>query len=399
MKFINLILLILILGVTACDKNDSGSQQTEGAYYTCPMHPSVKSKAPGACPVCNMSLVMVEHDHQDAADSGRALRIDARKQMLAGIKVDTVRETAITSGRVLTGTVASDEESEQVISSRIAGRIEKLWIRSNGGFVEPGSPLYSIYSEELYADARDFITLVKRLKHSDENDALLKSLLKSSRTKLEWLGLSSAQIHEMESSGKAETSITFYSGQAGTVTEVKVPEGAYVNAGTELFSIASFDEVWVDAQVFADEYSKISKASRFEITSPSLPGKIFMATPIFDSRKVESINRVLLLRLKVKNAHGSLIPGMNVEVRPIIAQNRVKAIPQSALLREQMPVAWIKIGSDRFEQRMITPGKDEGDYVEVLEGLNIGDVVVVSGGYLLSSERILRKGKTTQHNH
>src|ERR1039457_3855577 len=50
----------LLLGVVSCKKNDAAAKPDDLDYYTCTMHPSVKSQDPKAkCPICSMDLVPV----------------------------------------------------------------------------------------------------------------------------------------------------------------------------------------------------------------------------------------------------------------------------------------------------------------------------------------------------
>lgn len=63
---------ILFLGIglfAACNKNEA--KEEANVYYTCPMHPEVKEKEPGQCPICGMDLVKKEleidgHEHSES---------------------------------------------------------------------------------------------------------------------------------------------------------------------------------------------------------------------------------------------------------------------------------------------------------------------------------------------
>ena len=59
-------ILSALFMISACgDKGEEHQGHGDGSYYTCPMHPSVKSSTPGSCPVCNMSLIKVEASHSN----------------------------------------------------------------------------------------------------------------------------------------------------------------------------------------------------------------------------------------------------------------------------------------------------------------------------------------------
>ena len=121
----NIFLSILILA--GCKNGHKNHQTTSDSYYTCPMHPSVMSSTPGACPVCNMSLIKVEKkENKHASKQGNFITIEKQQQQLAGIKTDTVKFQNIFSSSTILGTVAIDEEQVTIISSRVKGRIDKL---------------------------------------------------------------------------------------------------------------------------------------------------------------------------------------------------------------------------------------------------------------------------------
>lgn len=119
------------------------------------MHPSVKSNSLGACPVCGMALIKVEQKEKShEGHKGNFVKLDRRQQTLAGIETDTVKSKIILPTSTILGMVAIDEEQIITISSRVKGRIEKLYIKTSGEYLRKGNPVYGIYSEQLFAEAR-----------------------------------------------------------------------------------------------------------------------------------------------------------------------------------------------------------------------------------------------------
>ncbi len=90
---------------------------------------------------------------------------------------------------------------------------------------------------------------------------------------------------------------------------------------------------------------------------------------------------------------------MMVYVKIQSPERKALVIPKSAILPDKMPTAWVKIGDDSFERRMLKLGSADRKYAEVLEGLKEGETIVVSGAYLINSQFILQKGSTQAHNH
>lgn len=393
-------ILFSILIVSGCKNGHENHQAISGSYYTCPMHPSVVSSTPGSCPVCNMSLIKVEkNENEHAGHQGNFITIDKRKQELAGIKTDTVKLRNITSASTIIGTVAIDDEQVKTISSRAKGRIDKLFIKNTGAFIKSGEPLYSIYSEQLQADEKEYLSLFEKSKTVNATTQLTKELAGAAKNKLLLWGLSEKQIFDLEKSGNASPLITFYSPEAGYVTEVNITEGMYVQEGSPLLKITSLNQVWVEAQLYSNEVSGIAENKSFKVFSESNPEQIYTGKLAYSNPVIEEGKRIYLLKIRVNNPKGNLIPGTLVSVVPEKSSASVLAVPKSSVLLEKMKTVWVLAHENTFEQRMVETGAENKYWTEITSGLKQGDVVVTEGAYLISSEFILKSGAGQRHEH
>ena len=396
--FLSIAILFALAGCKSKNENHAGHDT--GTYYTCPMHPTVKSNSPGSCPVCNMSLIKVEkQNNEHAQQEGNFITIEKQQQQLAGIKTDTVKFQTIIPASTILGTVAIDEEQVTTISSRVKGRIDKLYIKTSGEYIRKGNPVYAIYSEQLFADEKEFLALSEKRTNNTTENELLDDMLSASKNKLLLWGLSEKQIAELEKSKSASQQIIFYAQTEGYVTEILVKEGAYVEAGTLLFKLTELNQVWIDAQVYSNEIEKISGSSSFQIFSETYPDEIYEGRLVFSNPSVEDGRKVQLLRLKVDNSKNKLIPGMMVYVSPKQNSKPVLAVPKSAVLLEKMKTVWVLAHENTFEQRMVKTGAENKFWIEITSGLKQGDIVVTEGAYLISSEFILKSGAGQRHEH
>lgn len=396
--FLSITILFALAGCKSKNENHAGHDS--GTYYTCPMHPTVKSNSPGSCPVCNMSLIKVEkQSNEHAQQEGNFISIEKQQQQLAGIKTDTVKFQTIISASTILGTVAIDEEQVTTISSRVKGRIDKLYIKTSGEYIRKGNPVYAIYSEQLFADEKEFLTLSEKEKSSTTENKLLDDMLSASKNKLLLWGLSEKQIDELGKNKFASPQIIFYAQTEGYVTEVLVKEGEYVEVGTPLIKLTSLNQIWIDAQVYSNEIEKISGSSSFQVFSETYPDEVYTGRLVFSNPSVEDGRKVQLLRLKIDNAKSKLIPGMMVYVSPKQNSKPVLAVPKSALLLEKMKTVWVLAHDNTFEQRMVETGAENKFWVEILSGLKEGETVVTEGAYLISSEFILKSGAGQRHEH
>lgn len=393
-------ILFYILVLAGCKNEHENHQTTSDNYYTCPMHPSVVSSTPGSCPVCNMTLIKVEKEkNEHAGKQGNFITIDKRQQELAGIKTDTVRLRNITSVSSIIGTVAIDEELVKAISSRAKGRIDKLFVKNTGAYINSGSPLYSIYSEQLQADEKEYLSFLEKSKSASEISKVASDLLSASKNKLLLWGMSENQISDLELSSKASPLITFYSSEAGYVSEVKITEGMYVEEGSPLIKITPLNQVWVEAQLYSNEITAITESKTFQIFSESNPEKIYKGTLVYNNPIVEEGKRIHLLKIRVNNSDRKLIPGTLVSVVPEKSLTNLLAVPKSAVLLEKMKTVWVLAHDNTFQQRMVETGSENNYWIEILSGLKEGELIVTDGAYLISSEFILKSGAGQRHEH
>lgn len=397
MKYSIIFLIILVQLIFACKNGEEDHSTHESEeYYTCPMHSSVKSHTPGTCPVCNMTLIKVEKkESSHEGNEGNFIILDQRQQVLAGIETDTAKFTALIPTSTILGIVALDEERTVSISSRVEGRIDKLFIKSSSEYVQKGSPIYGIYSEELFADEKEYIALLE--KKNQGSNKFLEEMLEASRNKLLLWGLTNKQILELEKSKSASELRIFYAPSGGYVMDVYIKEGMYVEEGTQIMKLTNLNQVWVEAQVYTNDI--IADASSFLIHQESFPDEIYKGRLVYDNPIFEDGRKIRLIRLKVDNSRDRLIPGMMVYVRTSQKSKPVLVVPKSALLLEKMNTVWVKTDETTFEQRMVRTGSENNNFVEIISGLREGEIVVTSGAYLISSEFTLKSGAGQRHDH
>lgn len=393
------LIIVLSLMFWRCEnKNDTHKHNDTDTDYTCALHPSVHNNSPRACPICNTSLTKIKKiENLHIEHKGNFITLDARQQLLAGIETDTVKFRTFISAQTLLGIVGVDEEQVTVISSRVNGRIDKLFVKSSGEYIQNGNPIYSIYSEELFADQKEFLALSEKKQQSNSMNKFLDDLLFASKNKLLLWGLTENQILELKKNKTASSQVTFYSHTEGYVTELFIKEGMYISEGTALFKLAKLNQVWVDAQVYTNE--RMNDNILFHIYSETSPDKIYNGHLVFNNPSVNSGRKIQLLRIRVNNPKNQLIPGMMVYVKPKKTTQLVLAIPKSAVLLEKMKTVWIKLDKNTFEQRMVETGTENKYLVEITSGLKEGEIIVSSGAYLISSEFILKSVGGQRHKH
>ena len=389
-------------------------------YYTCPMHPQVKQGAPGNCPICGMKLTKREEkaesesgpkgerevlywydpmkpdQHFDkpgkspfmdmelmpkyAADDGKGMssstvvEIDPRMAQNLGMRTAPVTTGTFWQRVDAVGSVMVDERRIVSVEARAAGWVERLDVRSVGDTVTRGQVLAGLYSPELLA-AQEELALAEKLGD--------KTLVNAARTRLSLLGVSG--------SGGAQRRVAITAPQAGVVTELMVREGAQVTPGMPLMKLADLSKVWVQVEVPEAQASWVAVGKPAEARLKAVPGRVFEGTVDYLYPLLDAQTRTLRARLVFDNADGALKPGMYAEATLFGgAKSDVTLVPSEAVIRTgTRSVVLVAEDVGRYRPVEVILGPERSSEIVVLEGLQAGQQVVVSGQFLIDSEASL----------
>jgi len=388
MKYI-LLVCSLFLFLTCREKNKPTVQDSDD-YYTCSMHPQIRRPAPGNCPICGMNLIHVKKGGEMASDAD--LVLNDQQVQLGGIQTDTMGKHSIGDQMILNATLNIDESQTVTLNTPVPGRIEKLYVKSVGDFVHRGERLYDLYSEPLNSAKQEFLLALEKQKVLGNSIIDFKQLIESSRNKLLLWGMQVEQINELARTKSSSPITSFYSPSEGYVSSLESHEGDFLTEGVTILRLAKLNLMWAEAQVYATQLSHIDREGSAVVQVPALsldiPGRIEFANP-----EMNPSARIDLIRIEINNPQGLLKPGMPAYVILKNRPSRALTLPVDAVIRnEKGNLVWIMTGRNRFKPLEVKTGVDDGLQVEIMEGLKAGDVVVISGAYLLNSEYIIRHG-------
>lgn len=320
------------------------------------------------------------------------IMLTKRDEQYANITVDTVRVKNIAEYTTLLGTTSFDERKITVVTSRIRGRLDNLFIRNPQEWVNVSEPLYAIYSEELLSYENELLNALQQQAQFSEMKQLVDQLVEGARKKLLLWGLSRERIARLEQTHEVSALDTFYSPVSGTLVELNVSEGQYVEIGTPLFQLADLSKLWIEAQMYTSELHWLYEKPSITVEFDAYPGEMFDAVPVFDNPAVEADQKISLVRFLVSNHGHALKPGMMAYVNIKRNEKRALVIPKSSLLIGSMITAWVRTGNGLYESRVLQLGIQNKKEAEAVSGLKEGDVIVTSGAFLLNSALILKKG-------
>jgi len=378
-----------LMGLAGCSRMVNSARDPNVDYYTCTMHPSVRSQDPkGKCPICSMDLVPVmkkgaarEVRSNDSGPENREFHVPVERQQQIGVTYASVARKPLHDILRTVGVVVPDKTRRWEFVARVDGYVQKLEVSSPGELVEEGQPLLTIYSPDLLAAERELVNLL------GTRDTGTARLLDAARSRLKQWNLTTDQIAELEKTKVPSETVALYSPFRGVVESVPIEQGRKVASGERLVTATDLSVVWVWAEFYEDEVSLLARGQTVRISSQTYPGKAFMGRIGLIDPFLSEAKRTARVRIDIPNPDFKLRPQMYVDVELSIDRGEALAIPVSAMLPTgKHTLVFVDRGEGRLEPRAIGLGRKYGDDYEVLSGLEEGERVVASANFLIDAE-------------
>ena len=424
--FIALVALLFGPAVAGCAKKGASGKPSNVDYYTCTMHPSVKSQDPnGKCPICSMNLVPVlkkgggemksEASPQMRETKGGEMKGMSGMQGMQGMKggseikgaqtsefvvpVERQQQIGVTYAAVArkplhhtirsVGMVVPDKGRNWQFVSRVDGYVQKLDVKSPGEIVEKDAPLLSIYSPDLLTSEREFVEPLRMRDQAKSKDAreTPERLIQSARRRLQLWNVTNEQVAELEKTRNPQQNLTLLSPFRGVVQSVPVEQGKSVKVGDMLVEVADLSLVWVWAEFYENELSMLQTGQKTVVTAKSYPGENFDGTISLINPFLDEMKRTAKVRIDIPNADFKLRPGMYVNAELAMDMGEALTVPVSAIMPTgERNVVFVDKGEGKLEPRIVQLGAKYGDIYEVQSGLQEGERVVASANFLIDAE-------------
>ena len=381
---------LLLIVFPSCKNKKAEIVSKTDTYYTCSMHRQIMQDKPGNCPICGMKLIEAIKNNSDTTNE---IKLSNQQIQLGNIIVDTIKNGSIGEQVVLPATLNMDQNKSSSISARISGRVDKLYYKNMGEYLPKNTKLAEIYSEELNNAKQEYIMALQKQKTFDNALVDFTQLISSAKNKLLLWGMSEPQVKQLANEKTFSPLTTIFSTESGYITAININEGQYVTEGSTIISVADLSSLWAEAQVYSSQFSLIDKNASVTVQFPDFPGKNVAGKIDFANPEISEGTRINLIRVIIQNPGNQLKPGMQAYVTIKNKENRSLLLPTSAVIRDSKSASvWIKTGNNTFINKMVNVGIENDGHIEITSGLQAGDVVVISGAYLLNSEYIFKKG-------
>ncbi|MEZ4222826.1 MAG: efflux RND transporter periplasmic adaptor subunit [Polyangiaceae bacterium] len=357
------------------------------AFYTCPMHPSVKQPEMGKCPMCGMDLVAVTEEEQRSG----VVRVDAARRQLIGVKTEVVQKRVMERNLRTVGRITYDETRMTEVSLKFKGWIGSLYANATGKKIRRGQTLFTVYSPEIYAAQEELLLAASTRRAFDGGMARSETLVDAAKLRLRLWDVSQGSIDKVVRDGKPMRYVPIASPASGYIVEKNVFDGSAVEPGMKLLRIANLDKVWIEAELYEAELPLVPVGHEAKVTLSYLPGKEFSGKVTFVYPYLDAATRTGKVRIELANKQVELKPDMYANVELNVSRGEQLVVPDSAVIYAgPRRIVFVDLGQDRLAPREIKVGLRSGNEYEVLEGLEAGEKVVTSGNFLIAADSRLK---------
>ena len=377
----------------------------------------------------------VEMKEEEAGHSEEAGEEHAEGEAMAGEEVEgmlvvdaeVLRDLKLTTfpaelrpggeGVTALGELKVDEGAYAEAGAPIPARIVRL-IASPGQFVRRGQPLAELQSVELGQARAQRTAALARVELARQTVERKRGLAEERIVSRGELQRAEADAAEAEAElraaeaavsalgvgmgGRDLSGFALLSPISGTVLERTAVQGQMADPSRTLFRIGDLSRLWLVVQSPERDALRVRAGSAAEIALAATPGRKLQGTVDWVGREVDPHSRTVPVRIVLPNEGGQLKPGMFATAWLATGGEgeKVVAVPATALQRmDDQWVVFLPKGEGKFEVRPVERGRDLGDEVAVLSGLQPGERVVVEGAFVLRAEAEKKEGGGEHHHH
>jgi RND family efflux transporter MFP subunit len=337
------------------------------------------------------------HVHGAAASRGdgpHAVRLGDDAARRIGITYAAAEYGPLESTVRVVGTISHDETRLVKVSPKFEGWVERLYVDFTGAPVREGEPLLAVYSPMLVA-AQEELILARKLAEQTAAGARAaenaRALLAAARRRLRYWDVPEDEIERIERSDTARRALVLRAPASGVVLQKNVVEGMRIVPGMDLYMIADLSRVWVEGEVFEKDLALVRLGQHARVSLDAYPGATVDAVVTYIHPTLSTQTRTGRIRLELANPDLRFKPGMYATVEFEVPVHREGVhVPRTAVLATgERSIVFVRSADGTLQPRAVTPGLAAGEHIEIVAGLEPGEVVVASASFLVDAEASL----------
>jgi membrane fusion protein, heavy metal efflux system len=336
--------------------------------------------------------------------------IDLSPSQLNSIKIEPVGSYLFPVEREAVGNIDYDEDVSVQVFPAYQGTVIQA-LGELGAEVHKDQPLYTIKSPDLIqaestligaaatfeltnkelARVQDLAGIAEREKEQATSDQqTAEGALKAARDAVRVFGKTDAEIDQMIASRKIDPALVVRSPIPGKITSKNAQPGFLVQPGNlpAPYSVADVSLKWMLANVIESQIPLFHLGQPVQVRLISYPDRVFKGKVSKIYETVDPDTHRVTIRSEIADPNNELRPGMlaNFVIR-VQGPAVDTAIPANGVVREPdgTMVAWVTTDRHRFVQRIIKTGLRKDGQVQILDGLQRGELAVTDGAVFLSN--------------
>jgi len=339
------------------------------------------------------------------------LRLTPEESSRMKLELAPVGQGQLLTHREFPATVQANENELAEVTTLIRGRVVKVHV-DVGQDVKKGALLALLHSIDLGVAEGDYLKAEARQHEAElaharakelyENKAVsLAELLRreaamrtaqaealETNNRLELLGVPPDEIERLDQQHTIKADVPLRAPFDGRVIMRHITRGEVVETHQKFFTVANLTDVWVVGNVPEKDVRFIRKDQRVDMVLAAYPHAIFSGTITYIGDTLDPATRTMRLRVTAPNPDRLLKPEMFAVIRVYAASNPDDlSVPIEAVQNGPAgTMVFVQRGTGEYEARTVTLGDEQGDLVQVLDGVRAGEFVVTKGSFSLKSE-------------
>lgn len=296
-----------------------------------------------------------------------------------------------------------------MISARISGRIEKLYVKYRYQLVKKGQKIMDIYSPELLTAQQNLLFLLK-------NDPANTSFIHAVKEKLLLMGFPAEQLNQVIKTEKPLLKVSVFSHYTGhiheagnnnmnisspkttamneassiTSQEISIKEGMYLQKGQTIFTVNDPSKTWALLSIYPSDQALISIGNKVKIIPEGRPENAFLTSINFIEPFFRPGSKTLTARVNIDNSVLQLPIGSQLKAVIFSAPLTADWLPREAVLSLGLEKVVLIKKADGYKTQKITTGITLKDWTQVTGGISQSDSVATNAQFLMDSESFIK---------
>jgi Cu(I)/Ag(I) efflux system membrane fusion protein len=328
--------------------------------------------------------------YEGEEESGSTIRVSLDKVQRSGVRTEAAEMRRVARPIRAPAVSKVDERTLWSVTLRADAFIEELYVNETGQHVKAGERLFRFYSPQVVSAQIDLrISGLGPAPAAGQRGGAEPAGLQRLRN----LGLPESVLNQIRASPTPLMSIDWPSPITGVVMEKRAVNGQMVRAGEELYRLADLTSIWVIADVAEQDIGQVHVGAPATITFRAFPDRPFDGRVTFVLHELDARTRTGKVRIEVKNPEHRIKHEMyaDVEIDAAAGEPKRLTVPVSAVIDSgSRQVVIVERGEGLFEPRPVKLGMRGDGLIEIREGLEAGEKVVVTANFLIDAESNLR---------